>query len=264
MDLNADLGEADSLLPSDLAILASVTSANIACGFHAGSAEVMLATCRAAVEHGVVVGAHVSYRDREGFGRRPLDVPAERLLADLLEQLDALAVEAGRAGTAVTYVKPHGALYHRMGSDPEVAGVVVASLEAAGVGVLLAAPGPVVADAARSARITVALEAFADRAYRIDGTLLPRDRNGAVIDDPSEVARRAVSLVCRNGVEGADGSWVEVTCDSLCLHGDTPGADAAAVAVRAALESAGITVAPFASVHRTLPMSTALSPRTSR
>jgi 5-oxoprolinase (ATP-hydrolysing) subunit A len=246
VDLNADLGEAESLLPSDLAILASVTSANIACGFHAGTREVMLATCRAAVERRVVVGAHVSYRDREGFGRRPLDVPAAQLRADLEEQLEALAVEAGRAGTTVAYVKPHGALYHRMGSDPEVAGVVVASLRTSGVGTLLAPPGSLVVELATSVGITVALEAFADRAYRTDGTLVARDQPGAVIEDPSEVARRAVSLVTGGGVEGVDDSWVEVACDSLCVHGDTPGAVAAVAAVREALGSAGVTLAPFA------------------
>jgi 5-oxoprolinase (ATP-hydrolysing) subunit A len=246
VDLNADLGEADSLLPSDLAILSSVTSANVACGFHAGSREVMLATCRAAVDRGVVVGAHVSYRDREGFGRRPLEVAAEVLLADLVEQLEALAAEADRAGTAVAYAKPHGALYHRMGIDREVAEVVVEALGRGEVGTLLAPPGSTVVEVARSAGLSVALEAFADRAYRADGTLVPRGEPGAVVDDPSEVARRAVSLVVDGRVRGEDGSWVAVACDSLCIHGDTLGAAEAVGAVREALGSAGVSIAPFA------------------
>ncbi|MGO9029990.1 MAG: LamB/YcsF family protein [Acidimicrobiales bacterium] len=250
VDLNADLGESESLLPSDVAILASVTSANVACGFHAGSREVMEATCRAAVERGVTIGAHVSYRDRDGFGRRVLDVTEDRLLADIVEQCTTLAEVAASVGGVVAYVKPHGALYHRMGVDPGVASVVVAALETSGVAMLLAQAGSVVIEVARRSGVDVAREAFADRSYRADGTLVPRIEPGAVIDDPGEMARRGLSLVGRSGVEGVDGSWVSVECESLCVHGDSPGAADAAHAIRVALESAGVTIGPFVPAGR--------------
>jgi len=245
VDLNADLGEGETVLPSDLAILGSVSSANLACGFHAGSRGVMEALCRAAVEAGVTVGAHVSYRDREGFGRRPLDVAPDRLLADLVEQIETLATAADQASTSVKYVKPHGALYHRMGVDREVAEVVVVALVTCGVSTLLAPPGSTVVKVAAAAGLTVAFEGFVDRAYLTDGSLVPRHRPGAVIDDAERSAARAVSIVTGGGITADDGSWVPLACDSLGVHGDTPGAAAAAVAVRSALVSASVVIAPF-------------------
>ena len=248
MDLNADLGEAEMVLPRDLAVLAEVSSANIACGFHAGNVEVMRETCREAVSRGVAIGAHVSYRDREGFGRRPLEVSDGELSDDLVEQCRTLQQSAASSGGVVAYVKPHGALYHRMGTDPQVALVVLHAMSLCRIPLLLSAPGEVVAKAAGSGEVavTVVFEGFADRAYRRDGTLVPRGEEGAVLDDPVEVARRAVSLAVRGGVEADDGSWVEVRCDSICVHGDSPGAAASSRAVRAALVDAGVTVGPFA------------------
>jgi 5-oxoprolinase (ATP-hydrolysing) subunit A len=245
VDLNADLGESDSVLPSDLAILDQVTSANVACGFHAGSRSVMEGTCRAALQRDVTIGAHVSYRDREGFGRRTLEVSDSRLLADIVEQCAILSEVLESLGGTVSYVKPHGALYNRMGVDPQVAAVVVAAVQRSGIPVVLALAGTVVLDLARRSGVTVAREGFADRAYRSDGSLEPRGRPGAVIDDPHEVARRGVSLVVHGGIETVEGSWLAVECDSLCVHGDTPGAAAAASATRTALESAGVTLGSF-------------------
>jgi len=246
VDLNADLGEAETVLPSDLAVIAEVSSANVACGFHAGNREVMRATCRAAVERGVAVGAHVSYRDRAGFGRRPMEVPAFELMQDLIEQCRTLQEEAEAVGATVSYVKPHGALYHRIRVDPRVAGVVLLATAMARIPRLLTSPGSAVLALAEEGRVEVAFEGFADRAYRKDGSLVPRGEVGAVIDDPDVVALRAVSLAVDGGVEAADGSWVEVPCHSICVHGDTPGAAAASRAVRAALTVAGVTIAPFA------------------
>jgi 5-oxoprolinase (ATP-hydrolysing) subunit A len=245
VDLNADLGESDSVLPSDLAILDQVTSANVACGFHAGSRSVMEGTCRAALERGVAVGAHVSYRDRDGFGRRALDIPNGQLLADIVEQCVILSEVLESLGGTVSYVKPHGALYHRMGVDREVASAVVAAVRDSDIPVVVAQAGTLVVELAQRSGVGVAREAFADRAYRADGTLVPRDRPGSVIDSPDEVARRGVSLVVDGGIETDDGSWLAVECDSLCVHGDTPGAAVAASATRAALEAAGVTVGSF-------------------
>jgi UPF0271 protein len=250
VDLNADLGESDSVLPSDLAILDQVTSANVACGFHAGSRPVMEGTCRSALERGVVIGAHVSYRDREGFGRRPLDVPDSRLLADIVEQCTILSEVLEPLGGTVAYVKPHGALYHRMGIDPQVASVVMAGLRATGIPVLLAQAGTVIVELAQRSGVGVAREGFADRAYQSDGTLVPRSQEDSVIDDPDEVARRGLSLVANGGIETVDGSWLSVQCDSLCVHGDTPGAAAAAASTRATLESAGVTIESFLASGR--------------
>jgi len=246
VDLNADLGEAETVLPSDLAVIAEVSSANVACGFHAGNREVMRATCRAAVERGVAVGAHVSYRDREGFGRRPMEVPAFELMQDLIEQCRTLQEEAEAVGATVSYVKPHGALYHRIRVDPHVADVVLIATAMARIPRLLTSPGSAILALAEEGRVEVAFEGFADRAYRKDGSLVPRGEVGAVIDDPEEVALRAVSLAVDGGVEAVDGSWVEVPCHSICVHGDSPGAAAASRAVRAALTVAGVTIAPFA------------------
>jgi UPF0271 protein len=246
VDLNADLGEADSVLPSDLAILSRVSSANIACGFHAGSREVMRALCETAVGRGVAVGAHVSYRDREGFGRRPVDVPPRELARHIAEQCRVLAEEAAPAGATVSYLKPHGALYHRMAVDARVAGAVLEGMALGGIGVVLAPPRSVVARLAGDGGPRVVVEGFADRVYRADGTLAPRGEPGAVVDDPEEAARRAVSLAVEGGITADDGTWVELRCRSLCVHGDTPGAVETATAVRAALASAGVSIDPFA------------------
>jgi 5-oxoprolinase (ATP-hydrolysing) subunit A len=245
IDLNADLGEADNLTASDVAVLDSISSASIACGFHAGSEAVMQATSAAAEARGVAIGAHVSYRDREGFGRRELEVPPEQLLADIEEQIVLLRQAAGPA--EVRYVKPHGALYNRMGRDPDTASVVIEAVGRCDPPLtLLAQAGTDVLDRGRDAGLVVVGEAFGDRTYRPDGALASRSEPGSVITDPDEVARRAVSLVLHGGIEATDGYWLAIMADSLCVHGDSPGAAESTRAVRAALIEAGITIRSFA------------------
>lgn len=218
MDLNADLGEE---VTDDAALLAVVTSANVACGYHAGSVAIMRAVCAEAAIRGVSVGAQVSYDDRENFGRRALDVPHAVLREQVADQVGTLAGLARAAGTSVRYVKPHGALYHRVIDDAEQADAVLAG---SGELPVLGMPG-VFLDAAAAAGRTVWHEGFPDRGYGADGRLLPRDRPGALLDDVGEIAAQAVRLA---------GS-----VDSVCVHGDSPGAVDHARAVRRALEAAG-------------------------
>ncbi|MFF9196087.1 LamB/YcsF family protein [Streptomyces sp. NPDC014779] len=249
IDLNADLGEGFGrwTLTDDERLLSVVTSANVACGFHAGDAATMRRVCALAAERGVRIGAQVSYRDLAGFGRRAMDVPAEELAAEVAYQIGALEVFARAAGASVAYVKPHGALYNRVVRDAEQAAAVVS-------GVLLAAPGlPVLGlpgsrlhEAAAAAGLPVVGEAFGDRAYRADGTLLPRGEEGAVLHDPAEVVERSVSMARFGTVDAHCGSPVAVRARSLCLHGDTPGAVELARRVRSALETAGVRVEAFA------------------
>jgi UPF0271 protein len=243
IDLNADVGEGSS---ADDTLLAVVSSASIACGVHAGDATTMAATLAAAARHAVTVGAHPSYDDREGFGRRHVEVTPAALTAGLVVQIAALRDMAGEAGTAVTYVKPHGALYSRMATDAATAGAVLDALAEFGDLTLLAPAGSPALDAAVARGVPVAGEAFADRAYGTDGALVPRAMPGAVIGDPSEAARRAVLLATEGTVPAVDGSRLSLEARSICVHGDTPGAAAVAGAVRAALEAAGVTVEPFA------------------
>ncbi|GIG29831.1 LamB/YcsF family protein [Cellulomonas marina] len=251
LDLNCDLGEGDGPWRggepvADEALLDLVTSANVAAGFHGGDDATMLATCRAAAARGVVVGAHPSYRDREGFGRRRTDVAAHVLRADLVEQLEALARHAAVAGTGVRYVKPHGALYHRVGHDPEQAGALVEAVLAVDRDLaVLAAPGSVVLDAAARAGLAVVAEAFADRGYRADGSLVPRGEPGALVGSPRRAGEQAVRLATTGTVLAVDGTSVAVSARSVCVHSDTPGAVAVASAVRAALTDAGVTLQPF-------------------
>ena len=252
VDLNADLGEGYGAWPppggaaAETALLGLVTSANIACGFHAGSPAGLRRTVAAAVAAGVVVGAQVGYPDLVGFGRRRMDIDAEDLAADVLVQVGALDALCRAEGTRVAYVKPHGALYHRVLEDPEQAGALVAAVAAYGRGLplLTLAAGRAAREAA-VAGVPVVAEAYADRAYTPDGGLVPRGRPGAVLTDPAAVAARAVRMVVEGGVAAEDGSRVPVAAASLCLHGDTPGAVALARAVRDALTGAGVGVAPF-------------------
>jgi UPF0271 protein len=219
VDLNADLGEE---VTDDEELLAIVTSANVACGYHAGTVATMRAVCESAVGRGVVLGAQVSYADREHFGRVRRDPPAEVLREQVADQVGTLSTIAEGAGTEVVYLKPHGALYHRVATDPEQAAAVLAG---SGSLPVLGMPGAELLSQAAAAGRVVRHEGFPDRAYADDGTLVPRDQPGAVLADPDEIARRAVALAA--GV------------DSLCLHGDTPGAVAHARAVRRALVGAG-------------------------
>ncbi len=248
MDLNADLGEGFGrwTLTDDEALLACVTSANVACGFHAGDASVMRRVCDAAAANGVRIGAQVSYRDLAGFGRRSMDVPADELAAEVAYQIGALRVFAEAAGAAVSYVKPHGALYNRTVHDEQQAAAVVAGVRLAGGGLtVLGLPGSHLLAHASAAGLPAVEEAFADRAYTARGTLVPRGEAGAVVHDGDEVVRRSVGLALDRAVTGADGGRIAVEARSLCVHGDTPGAAALARRVRAALEEAGVRVEAF-------------------
>ncbi|MET3564991.1 UPF0271 protein [Leifsonia sp. 563] len=249
VDLNSDLGESFGAwsMGDDAALLRMVSSANVACGFHAGDPSTMLATCREAAANGVTVGAHVSYRDLAGFGRRAMDVPAGELRDEVLYQLAALAGLARVAGTSVRYVKPHGALYNRIVHDAGQARAVVDAVVAFDPTLaLLGLAGSAVERAAGEAGVRFVREAFVDRGYRSDGTLVPRTDPGALLSDDGEIAARAVRMVTEGRVVAADGTDIPVGVDSLCVHGDTPGAVAMALAVRDALAEAGVSVEPFA------------------
>ena len=235
IDLNADVGEGFGGwgMGDDEALLDLITSANVACGFHAGDPSIMRRTCELAVSRGVRIGAHIGYRDLAGFGRRHLDVEPEVLHDEVLYQVAALDGCARAVGTAVRYVKPHGALYHRCSDDPEAAAAVVAALRAHGGGLaVLGAPGAELLRQAEQAGLEAVAEGFADRAYDDAGRLIPRSQDGAVLEHDAAVAQAVA--IARGGAVA-----------TLCLHGDTPGAVALARAVRAALEDAGVDLAPF-------------------
>ncbi|MFD5452688.1 LamB/YcsF family protein [Streptomyces sp. NPDC127100] len=249
IDLNADLGEGFGrwTLTDDDALLSVVTSANVACGFHAGDPAVMRRVCALAAERGVRIGAQVSYRDLAGFGRRAMDVPATELAAEVAYQIGALRVFAEAAGAQVAYVKPHGALYNRTVHDSEQAAAVVAGVRLAGGDLpLLGLPGSRLLAAAEDAGLTGVAEAFADRAYTPEGTLVPRREADSVVTDGDAVVRRALAFAVDGAVEAVDGSTVAVAARSLCVHGDTPGAAGIAARVREALEAAGVGVGAFA------------------
>ena len=249
IDLNSDLGESLGAwtMGDDAALLQVVSSANVACGFNGGDASTMLSVCREAATNGVTVGAHVSYRDLAGFGRRAMDVPPAELRDEVLYQLAALSGLARVAGTAVRYVKPHGALYNRIVHDERQANAVVDAVVAFDPSLaLLGLAGSAVERAAGEAGLRFVREAFVDRGYRSDGTLVPRTEPGALLSDEAEIAARAVRMVTDGTVTAVDGEEVTVRVDSLCVHGDTPGAVAMALAVRAALAAADIGVEPFA------------------
>ncbi|MFE6355568.1 LamB/YcsF family protein [Streptomyces rochei] len=249
IDLNADLGEGFGrwTLTDDDALLSVVTSANVACGFHAGDPSVMRRVCDLAAERGVRIGAQVSYRDLAGFGRRAMDVPSGELAAEVAYQIGALRVFAEAAGAEVAYVKPHGALYNRTVHDADQAHAVVAGVRLAG-GTLpvLGLPGSLLLDAAAEAGLAAVPEAFADRAYTPRGTLVPRREPGAVVTDEDAVVRRALAFAVHGSVKTVDGTTVEVAPRSLCVHGDTPNAARIAARVREALETSGVAIGAFA------------------
>jgi UPF0271 protein len=247
VDLNADVGEGIGA-DGDEVLLDVVTSASVACGVHAGDPATMRRTVAAAARRGVVVGAHPSYPDREGFGRRPMALSPARITEEVLAQVLALDAVARQLGTAVRYVKPHGALYHLMADDETCARAVVDAVRAVGDLVLLAPAGSGAVEVAGSMAVRVATEAFADRAYEPDGSLVSRDVPGAVITDPAVVARRAVGIALDHAVDAVDGSTLAVTASSICVHGDTPGAAELAKRVRHALEEAGVRLVPFVTV----------------
>ncbi|MFJ7178739.1 LamB/YcsF family protein [Streptomyces massasporeus] len=249
IDLNADLGEGFGRwrLTDDEQLLSVVTSANVACGFHAGDAVTMRRVCELAAERGVRIGAQVSYRDLAGFGRRAMDVPPAELAAEVAYQIGALEVFARAAGARVAYVKPHGALYNRVVHDEEQAAAVVDGVLLADAALpVLGLPGSRLLELAGKAGLAVVTEAFADRAYTDAGTLVPRTLEGAVVTDPDAVVERSVGLARSGEVVSHTGTRVEVRAQSLCLHGDTPGAVDLARRVRERLAACGVRVEAFA------------------
>ncbi|GAA2251156.1 LamB/YcsF family protein [Streptomyces indiaensis] len=249
IDLNADLGEGFGRwrLTDDEQLLSVVTSANVACGFHAGDAATMRRVCELAAERGVRIGAQVSYRDLAGFGRRAMDVPPAELAAEVAYQIGALEVFARAAGARVAYVKPHGALYNRVVRDEEQAAAVVDGVLLADTALpVLGLPGSRLLELAGKAGLPVVTEAFADRAYTDEGILVPRTLEGAVVTDPDAVVDRSLRLARSGEVVSRSGTRVEVRARSLCLHGDTPGAVELARRVRERLEASGVRVEAFA------------------
>ncbi|PNG19503.1 LamB/YcsF family protein [Streptomyces cahuitamycinicus] len=249
IDLNADLGEGFGRwrLTDDERLLSVVTSANVACGFHAGDAVTMRRVCELAAERGVRIGAQVSYRDLAGFGRRAMDVPPAELAAEVAYQIGALEVFARAAGARVAYVKPHGALYNRVVHDEEQAAAVVDGVLLADAALpVLGLPGSRLLVLAGKAGLPVVTEAFADRAYTDAGTLVPRTLEGAVVTDPDAVVERSLALARSGEVVSRSGRRIEVRARSLCLHGDTPGAVELARRVREGLEASGVLVEAFA------------------
>jgi len=250
VDLNSDLGESFGrwVLGDDDAMLELVTSANVACGFHAGDPSTLRQVCARAAARGVSVGAQVSYRDLAGFGRRTMDVEPSELTDEVIYQIGALDGIARVCGTRVRYVKPHGALYNKAAVDPHTAGAVVAAVQAYDASLpVLGLPGSELLSAAAAAGLRTMAEAFADRAYTAAGLLVSRREPGAVLHDPQEIAARCVRLVTEGVIVAVDGSAVSVPAASICVHGDTAGAVEIAQAVRRALDAAGVEVRPFAS-----------------
>jgi UPF0271 protein len=254
IDLNSDLGEGYGpwRMGDDEALLDIVTSANIACGGHAGDPLTMQRTVRSAGRRGISIGAHVSYPDLRGFGRRHLEIRPDEIGAEVLAQLGALDAIARGAGVRVGYVKPHGALYNEMVVDPELAAAVVAAIASFDATLpLLTLPGSVAIEAAARQGLPVYREGFPDRAYQPDGRLVSRGQPGAVLHDPQVVAARAVRMATEGSTLALDGTPVALQVDTICVHGDSPDAVATASAVRTALTASDVTLAPFTA--RALP-----------
>jgi 5-oxoprolinase (ATP-hydrolysing) subunit A len=245
MDLNADVGERFESLDDDAKILDAVTSANVACGFHAGDPVLMGKMCRLAVAKGVRIGAHISYYDRLNFGRRELEVSGARLEKETIYQLGALAAVAENAGGKVTYVKPHGALYWRCARDRKQAVAVVDGLVSADPGLaLLVPPDSTIGEVATERGIAIAEEGFADRRYLSDGRLAPRRDHEAVLETPAAL-RQGLQIAIEDTAVALDGTVLEMHVRSLCVHGDTPGAATLAARLRAALDQNAVEVRPF-------------------
>jgi UPF0271 protein len=247
IDLNSDVGEEAG---DDGVIIPLVTSVNVACGFHAGDPLTIRRTLQLAKRHGVAVGAHPSYPDREGFGRRDMVREPEALECDLLYQLGALSALCRAEGVALTHVKPHGALYNAAARDPALAMLIVKAVRDFDPSLLVVClAGSPMAGLARSQGLRCGEEAFADRGYTPAGALQPRDQPGALIESPEEVAERALRMARERVVVAVDGTEVAVAADTICLHGDTPGAARMAAAVRARLLAAGVELRALAH-HR--------------
>lgn len=248
VDLNADIGESFGRyeLPGEDDLLSLITSANVACGFHAGDPMVMQRTVSAAAGRGVTVGAHPGYRDLIGFGRRELAASAAEIAADVVYQVGALDGFCRTAGTRVRYVKLHGALYHRASEDKEVAKSVAFALRQLDQELVVLGPeGSAMLQAANATGLDVAREAFVDRAYQPDGRLVPRRMPGAVLDDADAIAERALRMVQDRYVVAIDGTRCIIRADSLCVHGDGPKAVAVVHAVRQRFDQEGISLAAF-------------------
>ena len=246
IDLNSDLGESYGAwaMGDDAAMLAIVSSANVACGFHAGDPVGILNTVRAAAENGVSIGAHVS--DRVGFGRRDMDVTRDELIADTIYQIGALKGIAASAGVTVAYVKPHGALYNRIAQDAKQGQAVIDAILAIDPSlVLMGLAGAPILDLARKSGLNVVAEAFADRAYTPDGQLVSRREPGAVLHDTAEIAGRMLQLAREGTLEAIDGSTINIDAQSICVHGDSPGAVTIAREIRRTFEENGIVVRSF-------------------
>lgn len=240
IDLNADVGES---IGDDEGVLPFVSSANIACGFHAGNQQIMRDTVQLAQGLGVAIGAHPSFQDREGFGRREMEVSADELESLVAYQIGALAEVACALGSRLSHVKPHGALYNMAARDAAMADALTRAVRAVDASlVLFGLSGSQLVAAGERVGLAVASEVFADRGYRQDGSLAPRGTPGAVLTDVADVARRAVEMATGQGVTTVDGTTIRVKADTICIHGDTPGAAALARAVRSALTGAGIRV----------------------
>ena len=249
MDLNSDLGEGFGhwTLGDDDALLGVVTSANVACGYHASDASIMRRVCDRAVESGVAIGAQVGYRDLPGFGRRFIDVEPEALTQDVIYQIGALEAFARVAGSRVRYVKPHGALYNAIvHHEAQAAAVVRAVVDHDRTLPVLGLPGSAFLELAAEAGLTVVHEAFADRAYTPQGTLVSRRLPGAVLHDAAEIAHRCVAMATGEPIADIDGGRLSLKPQSICVHGDTPGAVQIAHQIQQALTKAGVALAPFA------------------
>lgn len=253
IDLNSDLGEGFGAwrMGDDAAMLAIVSSANVACGFHAGDPAGLFATLGAAAKQGVCVGAHVSYPDLVGFGRRNMDMASQELRAAVIYQIGALQGLAAAAGTRVRYVKPHGALYNFIAHDERQAEDVIAAIQAVDPSLaLVVLAGSKLAGWSRAAGLHTVEEAFADRGYRADGSLVPRSEPGAVLHEPELVAERMLQLVREGTVTAADGTPVRIAADSICVHGDSPGAVAMARRLRERLQAEGVAIRAFMDAAR--------------
>jgi 5-oxoprolinase (ATP-hydrolysing) subunit A len=247
IDLNSDLGEGAG---TEMALMPLITSANIACGAHAGNENTMRATVELAIKNNVAIGAHPGYPDRERFGRVPMEMSDRELIESIRRQIDSLIAIASRMGARVTHVKAHGALYNQGERDATVARNIIFGVQAATGGhelVIVASPGSAMLQEAREMGMKVAREGFVDRAYEPDGTLQSRSVTGSVLTDPDDAVGQALAFVKDGGVSAVDGTFLKLAVDTLCIHGDTPGAPEIASAVRDALAKAKVKVAPFRS-----------------
>jgi UPF0271 protein len=248
IDLNSDVGESFGrwTLGEDAAMFQSASSANVACGFHAGDPTVIRNTCTKAAQAGVVIGAHVGYRDLAGFGRRFMDIDPVELADDVVYQIGALQALAATVGASVQYVKPHGGLYNAIVKHTAQARAVVDAVKSVNANLpILGLPGSEVLRLAEGAGLRGVSEAFADRAYNPDGTLVARSQPGAVLHDPAAVAEHVLRMATEQAVRTIDGSILRIRAESICLHGDSPGAVLMATSVKSALGDAGVTIRSF-------------------